>query len=702
MATDSQRARENWDRYVYARDNGHTKFLSKASKCEQYFQGKQWPEEVVRRLEASGRYPLTVNMLLASLGTSMGEQIENTVEVGFKPRKNGTEETAVALSKVWIHIANNNMFQFRRAQVFDDGAISSRGFYDVRLSFDNNLMGEIQIRAKNSKNVIIPPDAEDYDPDTWPEVMVTKWMSPYDIERVYNMPDLAKELQGRREITYDMYDIPRDMFGTEIQSPWALPVDPHLRKFVRVIERQFREVRTIPHFVNPVTGDVRPVPSNWDRERIGIVAQTEGLVIIPRRAEVIHWTTSAGDMYVLHDAQSPYRHFTVVPYFPYFIKGETLGLAEHLISPQDLLNKTTSQELHVINTTANSGYDIEEDQLVNMEPEDLEVRGAETGIVLVRRKGSPPIQKLQPNQVPTGLDRLSFKADEWLKYISGVSDSKRGFDREDVAAKAIKAKQAAGAITLVKPLFNLALTDQLLVRNVVDLVQSYYTEERTLQITGGGLLPETDTLTVNQMTPEGRVVNDLTVGEYEALITTVPARDTYEESQFEEAIRLRELGIAVPDDVIIEHSHLRRKAEIAKRMRDAAGEGEPTQIQQELQQLEVELKKLEAEEKKAQIMKMKAEAGLALMRSKEANARAEQGGGEAELEKLVLEREKMLEDIKLQREKMRNELELKREEMTEMMRIKREEMRQTRALKAQEIKLKAQQAKEKPSATSES
>jgi hypothetical protein len=54
----------------------------------------------------------------------------------------------------------------------------------------------------------------------------------------------------------------------------------------------------------------------------------------------------------------------------------------------------------------------------------------------------------------------------------------QGFDREDVAAKAIQAKRQAGSTNLAKPLDNLDRTDFILARNVLDLVQEFYTEER--------------------------------------------------------------------------------------------------------------------------------------------------------------------------------------------------------------------------------
>ena len=46
-------------------------------------------------------------------------------------------------------------------------------------------------------------------------------------------------------------------------------------------------------------------------------------------------------------------------------------------------------------------------------------------------------------------------------------------------------------------------------------------------------------LRVNQMTPEGQIINDLTLGEYDVIVSTAPARDNFDEMQFAEAIELQ-------------------------------------------------------------------------------------------------------------------------------------------------------------------
>ena len=74
--------------------------------------------------------------------------------------------------------------------------------------------------------------------------------------------------------------------------------------------------------------------------------------------------------------------------------------------------------------------------------------GAETGLIAWYNRGSTPPVKIQPNQIPTGLDRISQKAALNIKSISGINDSMLGTDSAEVSGVAIQAKQNRGAIMI--------------------------------------------------------------------------------------------------------------------------------------------------------------------------------------------------------------------------------------------------------------
>lgn len=662
-------ADEMWRRYSYMRDNGHADYVAKAEKCDQFFLGKQWDEKVKKQLDRQRRPAVTVNKILATIGTLMGDQIQNRTEIAFRAKRPGYDPVAAALIKLFKHISDDNQLDWLRAEVFADGIITSRGFYDVRLKFDDNLMGEVGIEMLNPKNVLLDPTAEDYDPKKWMDVITTKWYSLVEIERTWGK-SAAKELKGSIEsggaYDPDVLESQRDRFGAPTARGWYDGADNPQSRLVRVIERQYRETTRQEHFVDLTTGDIRPVPETWDRDRIAAVVEQYKFAVVKRDTTRIRWCTVA-DKLVLHNEWSPYKNFTVVPYFPYNRRGRTMGPVENLLDPQEILNKVTSQELHVVNTTANSGWKVKAGALTNMSLRDLEERGAETGLV-IETNGDPDkdIVKIQPNQYPTGLDRASYKAEEHIKTISMVTDTMMGNDREDVAAKAIAAKQGRSAAVHAKPLDNLARSDFFLARAILDIVQEYYSEPRVYNIVTDRLTGATEPLELNQFDPAtNAIVNDLTLGEFHVIVTTTPAREAFEDSQFEQAVQLRELlGDEVPASVLVKNSRLLDRGEI-------------------MQQMEARAQSPEAQEQQA--------AQMELMRAEVAKAQAEVAKVQADAEQKVAKAEAQVADMKRKMAETSHKL------ATDTPEIRRQESEQQMALEREKHSMTMQQQAEKHS-----
>jgi len=681
MPVNNALANEVWCRYAWLRDNGHLEAVEKMTKCEDFFAGLQWDKNDMALLKASRRPALTINKIISTISNVLGEQIFNRTDITFRPRNEGaTSEVADALTKVFMQIADNNQLSWVRSDVFCDGVVGSRGFFDVRLDFTDSLRGEVRIEQLNPKNVLIDSDADEYDPDKWGDVIVTKWMSPDQIELLYSKTD-ADLLKGRTEsyfpYGYDAIDRERDRFGApRSQYIYGMSeAESGNARNIRVIERQWKKLDKVLHFVDVVTGDTRQVPDDWDEERLQQhLAQNPNLTTTKKLIQRIRWTVVA-DNVVLHDDWSPYKHFTVVPYFPYFRRGRTLGLVENLLGPQELLNKVSSQELHVVNTTANSGWKVKRNALANMSIAELEQRGAQTGLVLELDE-IDHADKIQPNQIPSGLDRISYKAEEHIKTISGVSDYMQGFAREDVAAKSVNANKQSGQANLAKVMDNMNRTDFILARNILDMVQEYYTEQRLIFITTDRLTNATEQLMVNQPTPEGQIVNNLTLGEYAVVVTNQPERDTFEDSQFDQAMALVEKGIQIPQTFIIQASRLKNKAEIVKSMEGDANSPE-AQAAAALKQRadEASVQKLEAE-----AMQKGADAQLKQAKSQKEIASIGENSGQNEimLEQQKLEAEMAMEQQKLDQEhalavqKMEREFELKRAQLQAEIQLKRE------------------------------
>lgn len=681
MPVDTTKANDVWVRYQYLRDNGHQDYVRKAYKCEDFFAGLQWDKNDLALLKAQRRPALTINKIISTLANVMGEQIFNRTEAVFRPRNEAAnQDLASVLTKVYMQISDNNQLPWIRSDVFADGIITSRGFFDVRLDFGDSLRGEVKITQLNPKNVLVDLDADSYDPDDWHDVIVTKWMSVDEIELLYSKKDadILRHSQGSNYALYgyDLADMLRDRFGTPTMPVYGMATEAGrtLTRNIRVIERQWRKLDKMAHFVDIMTGDTRPVPDSWSEEQVSQhLLANPTLSITKKLVHRIRWTVVA-DNVVLHDDWSPYKHFTVIPFFPYFRRGRTIGLVENLLGPQELLNKVRSQELHIVNTTANSGWKVKTGSLTNMSTGELEQRGATTGLVL-ELDDINNAEKIQPNTVPTGLDRISFKSEEDIKNISGVTDYQTGNAREDVSAKAVKLNQSRGSANFAKVMDNMNRTDYLMAVRILDIVQEYYTEPRILNIVTDKLTQATEQLRVNSVDQQGIINNDLTIGEYQVVITSQPERDTFEDSQFEQAVMLRnEVGVAIPDKYIILASRMKDKAAMVQEMESAA----QTPEAQEAAQLKMRAQRAEVAKIEGEAVSKQTDAELKRAKAQKelAQAQNEAGGDQAALQKIeaefALEERKLEMEMQMAREKMEAELQMAREKMQAEIQIKRE------------------------------
>lgn len=612
VKNDREIARLNWLHYARARDSGHLKYVEDAQQYDRFYLGDQWDHDLQRQLDAEGKPTLTLNVTMSAVNAALGEHGAQKADMIAKPRLDATDDTAQVMTHVMDQILDNNKYQAVEQLAFADGLIQDRGFFDVRMDFEDNILGEVRIKALDPVDVLVDPDAKEYDPATWNEVIYTRWHTVEEIGVLYgkDKAELLMSLaRGGMTLGYDSVrlDVKESRFG-DTQYPIYVTDDyQSVVRNVRVIERQSRVLTKVTQFVDLETGDTREVPPEWPKERVKAVAEQYGLGIRKAYARKIRWTVTA-DWVVLSDDWSPYDRFTIIPYFPAFRRGKSSGMVRQLVSPQEQLNKVESQTLHVVNTTANSGWVMEEGSLANMTAQELEERGAETGLVLEVRKGRETPQKIQPNSIPTGLDRIGTKAVNFVREISGVQSLMGIMPGADVSGVALEQTQGR-ALTLLQVAFdNLNFTRSLVGQAIIAMVQRFYNEPRILRVTDwrNPEQPEMQ-VPINQPTPSGEILNNLQLGEYEIIVSSAPARDGIQETQFAEAVQLRQAGVQIPDEYIIRSSHLAHKTEIADVVKRLQGRGDPSseeaqmaamQAQVQMQMLQTQLAELQAKVQK--------------------------------------------------------------------------------------------------------
>ena len=150
------------------------------------------------------------------------------------------------------------------------------------------------------------------------------------------------------------------------------------------------------------------------------------------------------------------------------------------------------------------------------------------------------------------------------------------------------------------------------------------------------------------------MINDLSAGTYSIVVSMVPSRELMEDSEFEQAIALRELGVQIPDDVLLDASRLQAKKQIIQRL---AGDQNSPEAQAAAER-QRRLEEAQTQQEEAKAAKTAADAGLSQARTGEVQVKTEimatggdgadsAGKAMAEQARLELETAKASNDIDL-------------------------------------------------------
>jgi hypothetical protein len=561
---------ERFSRSKLAQDE----WAPEAKKCVEYFEGKQWSAEDIAKLLSEGRPVLTLNKIKPLITLILGYHANNRNDINYLPGTTGTGDasTAECLNALSKQVAEQSGLEFIDIEVFLDGALTGRGFYDGRLNFDKNIYGELVWKAADPFSTYLDPDGDQYDLNESGFVCTTRRISPDEIEYWYGQEALAMigpffqgRMLGNLPTDYSGMDeiTPERRFGLETDptgfssyagyyNDW---VDPY-RKTVRMVDMQHWVRCRKWTFVDLDTGAIDPVPEEWTEQQAQAAIEyaaaqgrPQGLMQVP--AKRLRWTHVIGDI-IVYDDWSPYRMVTTVPFFPYFRRGKTRGLVHDLLSPQDEINKRRASRMNIVNRSSNGGWMYEKHSLDPQVASNLRLHGAKPGVNIPWNshggKYSEPKQ-IQPPVPPESIRQLEQEAEADLKEISGVNEAALGQVDKVVSGKNLQNRTAQALVGLETVMVNLKRTKEIQGRKQLDIFQNFYTEQRIIRVRGTG--ENQQEYEINKRSADA-IIHDVTLGEYSVAIDQVPLSESFLRATFDELIRMKtEVGLPIPDDVII-------------------------------------------------------------------------------------------------------------------------------------------------------
>lgn len=259
-----------------------------------------------------------------------------------------------------------------------------------------------------------------------------------------------------------------------------------------------------------------------------------------------------------------------MPYFPWRIQGVVRGLRD----AQYLYNRRKIIELDILESQVNSGFKYKENALVD--PSDIYLQGQGRGIALKQEAQMSDVETIHPPQIPPSMIQLSEILGREIQEISGVNEELLGMAQDDKAGVLAMLRQGAGLTTLQILFDQLDLSQKLLGRLLVKLMQANFTPGKVQRII--------------QEEPSPEFYNKA-FGKYDAVIEDGLNTSTQRQMQFAQLLQLRELGVPVNTQILIENSTLSNKQELV----DAIAQDEQQQAQQAQQQSQMQIELLKAQ-----------------------------------------------------------------------------------------------------------
>lgn len=263
-----------------------------------------------------------------------------------------------------------------------------------------------------------------------------------------------------------------------------------------------------------------------------------------------------------------------IPYFPLRCQGVTRGLRDC----QALYNRRLITSLDILESQITSGYKYKENALVN--PKDVFLSGQGRGLALRAEAQMTDVEQILPPQVPPSMLQLCETLGNEINQISGVNDELLGSAIDEKAGILSLLRQGAGLVTLQGLFDNLDQSQKLLGNIITKLMQANWTPGKVARILGEE--------------PSEEFYNRA-FSEYDAIVEEAPLTSTQKQLALQQALYLKEMGIDIPTEYIIENMQLPNKDKLLEQVQQR--EQAQQQQEQQMAQLQMENQRVDNETK---------------------------------------------------------------------------------------------------------
>ena len=560
MAKDDQDTLALLDRHFSAAIDHPTwvSWRKNAETCFKYKEGDQWTSSEKAELEKRGQPETVNNQISVTVNRMVGQFVKQKSRIGYRGRNTPQDDpVANTLSDLFLFIRQNNALEFEEREMAEDGFTGGFGVLETYIDFNDMLEPEIKIRAESPFNLFPDPYSRRYD---WNEdasyILRAKWLDLDEAKALW--PEKAKDI----EAIYTGYDVGKFVSSDSFRR--GNYIDSNHRR-IRIVEDYYkvREQRKVLFYtLNGQSGSLEVTPENKKQVQQLRKSGAEIKELTRPQSKMYTATFTAGILF-----EHKERDEKLFPFVPYFVTrrqdGEPYSLVWIGLSMQDAINKRESKAIHLLNNNRSfyeQGAVTDKGQLAN------EISRPD-GQVEMNRGYFEKFRVDEHTDVGPIHFNMHNQAKDDFRRIVGINPDAFGERSEVRSGVGIARKQAMTDI-IVAPVFdNLRRTRQILAKNILELIQNYYTEPKIFSITD-------DLNKVKQIPFDARTIQALKQATYDVVVDDLPDVTTIQEEQMQ--ILATTLPQILPFGpfwvkVMLQMSEIRNKEELIKQIEQMSG-----------------------------------------------------------------------------------------------------------------------------------
>lgn len=547
-------------------------YYAEAYKDLSYYLGNQWSLEELAYLNNQRRSAFTYNKIRRLINLVQGHQRKNRLSIMVQPIEDASSQTADLFTDTIQHIMNQERGYEIISDAFKGSLTTGMTFLSPYVDYRHDpANGDIRIHKDEWNAVILDPFFTKRSLEDCSFIARRKYLSRTDIISLHpTKGDIIESLPwGERDDKFTYMPYARQ---------WGM------QKLMNYTE-YWRTKWTVKNvLVDMKSGETKEW--NGDRSRLELFRRYfPNMEVIKKPVRSVELGVIVeGELISYEENPGGLNDYPFVPFLSIFEPSYDLyewkiqSLVRILRDPQTEINKRRSKMIDLMDSQLNSGWVAKTGAVTNNAS--LFKSGMGQVIFLKPEATMEDIKRIDAPQIPPSMFQLEAEFEKDMLEILGVSPENLGMaenDKIETAGVLAKIRAQAGLVNLQDLYDGLTESQKYLGEKILKLIQINYSPEKIALITKKKPTPEF----FNQNFARYNVVVE------EGLLT-----DTQRQTNLVQLLALKQLGINVPEALIIKNSNLHDKNDLAQTLQEQAKKAEA--IQQQATQLELAKMQVEA------------------------------------------------------------------------------------------------------------